>query len=196
MNSSDTERDDELREFIPHHTHDFRNHLNGIEMGLMMLENNVNDPDGRNLIKQIQNEVDFMGLSLNFLSNRLADLEIAPVPAIDLFNRWQSRSRVLAEDSTAWECKLRDEVINVDMQLLADSMCEWIAALYESGPKLVSAGTEEGLIVFEIRQPDRKTADLTLRPGLLTLIEKSGGDFRDLSSNEGGYRAICTFPIV
>ncbi len=191
---------DALRRFVRLHSHDFRNHFNGIEMEMMLLEL-TSDSDGLEGIERIRKEVNAMENGLRYLENRFADPERDSVSARDVFNQWQSRYSAIGDESVIWNCKFNNVSVHVDMRMISNTLCEWLTSMKRVTLEKVTGEERENEIWFsvELREAsgERGSAVESLPPGFLGLIESNGGRYREAISSEGQVTGgICCFPAV
>ncbi len=200
MNSTDqTAESDALRRFVRIQSHDFRNHFNGIEMELMLLEL-TSDPDGLAGIERIRKEVSAMENGLRYLENRFTRPERAWASALDVFNQWKSRYSVIGDDSVSWVCSFSNVTINVDMRMLSDTLCEWLTRMKRVAPEKVTGERRGDEICFlvELKTDEgREESEVEpLPPGFLELIEGNGGRYQEETSSDGQViGAVCCFPV-
>lgn len=191
--------EEEFEKFVSRHTHDVRNHLNGIEMEMMLLELQA-DPEGQESIERVRTEIGALENKLRWLSNRVVTPEVSDCVAADVFNLWNSRFGSSRDSVITWESSLSDESINVDMRMVADTLSEWLEASVNSSPTSVVAEAGDGVVRFLIGydpSTDRQSIESVLPLGFTTLIERNGGSFCVKSPGEGGANTgVCSFPVV
>lgn len=191
---------EELRQFVRRHSHDFRNNFNGIEMELLLMEGTL-DGGGLDCIERIRKEVNALENGLRYLENRFAEPELQIVSALDVFNQWKSRCCAIRDDQMIWECSFSNVSINVDMQMVADTLCEWVCGMKSAVPGRIFGELCEDEICFGVEPGTAvdglERAEESLSPGFVSLIEGNGGRYRENVSPDGGIkRSICCFPVT
>src|SRR5687767_3011033 len=79
--------------FVRQHTHDVRNHLNGIDLEAALLRELITDPEALEGVARLRQQVRDTAAGLRALSNRLADPVPRPsaISATELFEIWQEQ---------------------------------------------------------------------------------------------------------
>jgi len=116
--------------FVRQHTHDVRNHLNGIDLEAALLRELVTDPEALQGVARLRQQVRDIAGELRSLSNRLADPMPRPTPiaAAELFEIWQEQVATIREPpcDVQWESKVNGEILEVDPNLVGGALLELV----------------------------------------------------------------------
>lgn len=186
----------DLQTMIRRHLHDVRNHLNSIEIDVALIETSTSDPQMLGSINRIRAEVSAAERAMRALSIRFKEPTRGVVAAIDVFHLWRSRSRAGVSDAAIeWECGIEREMINVDLRMTADALCE---LLRNSGaaPTKASGVVRDGGVSFEIQLFPAGSVNGSLLPGIEAVIASNGGTYQRRETTEDGGTVACRFPLV
>lgn len=120
--------------FVRQHTHDVRNHLNGIDLEAALLRELITDPEALEGVARLRQQVRDTAAGLRALSNRLAD----PVPrpssiiAAELFEIWQEQCAAIRDPPSVihWESTLNGEPLHLDATLVTGALLELVQNAY------------------------------------------------------------------
>lgn len=116
--------------FVRQHTHDIRNHLNGIDLEAALLRELVTDPEALQGVSRLRQQVRDIASELRGISNRLADPSPRPTPiaASELFEIWQEQVAAVREPpcDVKWESTLSAQNVHVDAALFAGALFELV----------------------------------------------------------------------
>lgn len=197
--SENPDEGDFFRRFVRLHAHDSRNHFNGIEMELMLLEMAA-DADSRKMIDRIRKELGALEVGLRSLENQITPPDIEVVSALDVFCQWKSKHCERDGSSVNWQESHDDVSIRVDMQVISDSLCEWLQSLKDPVMK-ITGELRDNEFCFGIEREgglgETNVSKESLPPGVLRLVESNGGRFREESSSDGkSCLGLCCFKVV
>ncbi|MDF1738614.1 MAG: hypothetical protein P1U86_05605 [Verrucomicrobiales bacterium] len=169
-------------------------------MELLLMEGTLSG-DGLGGIEQIRKEVNALENGLRYLENRFADPEREIVSALDVFNQWKSRYGAISDDSITWEYSFNNVSINVDMRIVADTLCEWLSGMKRVSPVKVFGELKEDQICFRVEleaAPGGADCNVnSLPPGFIDLIKSNGGSYREKEPSAGDKTGgVCCFPVV
>jgi len=116
--------------FVRQHTHDIRNHLNGIDLEAALLRELVTDPEALQGVARLRQQVRDIASELRGLSNRLVEPAPRPTPiaASELFEIWQEQVSAIREPpcDVKWESQLGAQTVHVDAALFASALFELV----------------------------------------------------------------------
>lgn len=146
--------------FVRQHTHDIRNHLNGIDLEAALLRELVTDPEALQGVARLRQQVRDIASDLRGLSNQLNEPSPRPTPiaAAELFEIWQEQVAALREPpcDVKWESALGERCVHVDAALFTGALLELVRNafhFYEAPGTLTCAGTLRGQKVeFGVRE--------------------------------------------
>lgn len=142
--------------FINQLTHDMRNELNSLALGVDLLSSGLNDPTTLETTGRLRDQVLNAGARLRELSVKLAEPKPnrAELPAYDLFQIWQDQGSKL-NINASWDHTLGAEKVNVDVNGVAKALGELLnnAKLFGNGHGMIAlAGARDGQVVFELHE--------------------------------------------
>ncbi len=180
--------------------HDLRNALNAMEMEACHLDLLVMDGVAKESLLRLRKQMALTEKKLRALTIRFVAPERVPVPVIDLFTKWNSRAlSAFPGSAVTWNCAAKNEVIHVDMAMLADALGEMLF-FYKRAPVAVTVGHEEGEVRFRVEWsfPDRDTAvqRVPALPEFGTVISGNGGRYMERACDVSGEAVCeCAFPL-
>lgn len=153
-----------VAKFVRQHTHDIRNHLNGLDLEAALLAEIVTDREAAESVARLRAQVRAIAAELKTLAGRFNDPEIRPTPveARELFLIWQDQAKALGLDSMIWQSKLGHERVNVDVAAIGGVLQELLtnARQFTGTTGLAAlAGLHRGRIEFELRENKKEPVD-------------------------------------
>ena len=148
-----------LAQFIRQHTHDVRNGLNGLDLEAALLADLVPDGEAGEGVARMRAQIRGLATDLRTLAANFADPQPtrALYAACELFLIWQDQPAALDPAPTVqWSDTLGADQVNVDAAALAHVFRELLAnaqAFGTGAPLRAAARSEDGQIVFELREP-------------------------------------------
>lgn len=134
--------------FIRQHTHDVRNHLNGLDLESALITDIVTDPEAVASVARLRAQIRETATSLRTLSSKISEPQPsrAPLAARDLFLIWQDEGARLGLESIAWTQTLGPERVNVDAGELSKVFAELLtnAKQFGDGKGLVAMAAVSG----------------------------------------------------
>ncbi len=165
--------------FIRQHTHDVRNHLNGMDLEAALLAELVSDPEAAESVSRVRGQIRNLAASLRALSTRLAEPQPqrGPIAAAELFSIWQEQAAPLGLE-IAWSTELGSEQVNVDATAIAGVLHEL----------LVNAKVFRSFRLMALARASREDADFELREGKEAAVDPGDwGRSPFFSTKRGGY---------
>lgn len=152
--------------FVRQHTHDIRNHLNGLDLEAALLAEIVTDGEAAKSVTRLRAQIRSIAANLKMIAGKFSSPEIrpAPVDARELFLIWQDHAKALGLDSMIWQSTLGREKVNVDVAAISGVLQELlINARHFTGTTGLAAlaGWHGGRIEFELRETKREPVDPT-----------------------------------
>ncbi len=154
-----------LAAFLRQHTHDVRNALNSLELETALLQELLDDPEGRGCVDRIRSQVRGLGSQMRSLSALFQEPQpqSAPIAATELFLIWQDQQRGLKHPiEVEWNAQLGSEKVNVDATMMSTILRELLAnaAAFSPGTKVHANARRDGDdIVFELHEPKGDALD-------------------------------------
>lgn len=150
--------------FIRQHTHDVRNHLNGLDLESALITEIVTDPEAAAAVARLRAQIRETANALRTLSSKISEPQPsrAPIAARDLFLIWQDEGARLGLEAIAWTQTLGPERVNVDAGELAKAFAELLtnAKKFGDGTGLVAmAAVSGGRVCFELREQGKEGVD-------------------------------------
>lgn len=150
--------------FVRQHTHDIRNHLNGIDLEAALLAEIVTDPEAVESVTRLRSQIRSLADELKTLSGKFSRpaATLTPIDAREIFLIWQDQAAALGLDSIEWASTLGDEKINVDVAAIDRVLKELlINAKHFTGASglFATAGVKGAKIEFELRESKREPVD-------------------------------------
>lgn len=191
--------DEERWEFLRRYLHDMRNHLNGVEMEALLLDSLLPGGDGepQEAVGRIRAELVSMERALGSLTTRFAPLKRGVVSAMDVHTRWQSRGRDAAGSSCVWRCELADELIDVDMKIVVEALCEVLVG----GAVEAVATASDGGVLYQVKNSSSSSPGASLPNvpllGFEDAIARNGGRYQSRRDEGSGEQVSgCWFPCA
>lgn len=169
-----------VAEFVRQHTHDIRNHLNGLDLEAALLAEIVTDAEGAEGIERLRQQIHALAEELKAVSGKFScdEANRAPLAARELFLIWQDQAAILGLGSIAWGTALGEEKISVDVAAIGDVLKELlINAQRFTGTEGLAATADlrGGRIEFELREAKRAPLDPSAWGGQPFVSTKRGG---------------------
>lgn len=206
--------------FVRQHTHDVRNHLNGIDLEAALLRELITDPEALEGVARLRQQVRDTAAGLRALSNRLADPVPRPgaITAAELFEIWQEQCATIRDPPCAvhWESKLNGHNLHLDAALVSAALLELVqnAFHFHEAPRAIacSGGEREAAVEFVVREgkstppdfsrwgqaPLESTRRGAMGLGLWTVqrvISATGGQIeRQFDNQEGALVTVVRLP--
>lgn len=155
--------------FVRQHTHDVRNHLNGIDLEAALLRELITDPEALEGVARLRQQVRDTAAGLRALSNRLADPVPRPgtISAVELFEIWQQQCATIRDPPCGihWESKLNGHQLHVDAALVAGALLELVqnAFHFHEASRSISCagGSGETAVEFVVREGKSAAPDFS-----------------------------------
>ena len=143
--------------FIRQHTHDIRNHLNGLDLEAALLAETVTDSESAEGLARMRRQIHGLAEELRALSAKFSGdpANRAPIAARELFLIWQDQAALLGLDAVAWSTALGEEKVSVDVAAVSEVFKELLVnARQFTGPSGLAATAirRGGRIAFELRE--------------------------------------------
>lgn len=167
--------------FIRQHTHDIRNHLNGLDLEAALLGEIVTDTEASESVARMRRQIRVLAEELKVLSAKFTRNEPSrsAIEAREMFLIWQDQATALGLKSIDWSSTLGDERIEVDVAAIDIVLKELLvnAKQFTGGDGIeATARMHGGKIEFELREPKREPVD-----------PKAWGALPFTSTKRGGY---------
>jgi hypothetical protein len=150
--------------FVRQHTHDVRNHLNGMDLEAALLSEIINDPEAKASVDRLRRQLRQLAVEMRALSSKFAD----PIPtksevsARDLFLIWKDQAEaVKPTPKVEWTEQVGEARLSVDVEALAKTFREILtnAVAFGNGePLRAEAHNGNGTVAFILAE--RKAADV------------------------------------
>ena len=155
--------------FVRQHTHDVRNHLNGIDLEAALLRELITDPEALEGVARLRQQVRDTAAELRVLSNRLADPVPRPtaISAAELFEIWQEQCATVRDAPCAihWQSDLDGQQLQLDAGLVTGALLELVQnAFHFHEPSCSIACSGKGLdsaIEFVVREGKSNRPDFS-----------------------------------
>lgn len=183
---------------VRRHAHDVRNGLNGFEIETSLLEILHGDAKTQECLRRLRAQGAAIDYAVRFLLNRFAEPAAERVPAVDLFNLWQSRSKRLSlGDAVAWSCSVDDVILHVDAGLVADLLCEVLSCARGEFLEAVAVRSDDG-VLFEVRRVAgagaKEPGPVHAWPLLGEIVTRCGGQYGAVTGDDGSFSRSLWFP--
>jgi signal transduction histidine kinase len=104
---------------IKRHVHDVRNALNGMELELTLLAEDISGQAARDAVKRLREAGAEIGRLMQGLSSKYAIESPCVIPAIQIVERWNADARHMASDvRLQWNVQLGGEAVCVEAGLI------------------------------------------------------------------------------
>ncbi len=155
-----------VAKFVRQHTHDIRNHLNGLDLEAALLTEIVTDGEAAESVTRLRAQIRAIAAELKALAAKFSAPEIQPVPveARELFLIWKDQATALGLNSIIWQSTLGHENVRVDVAAIGVVLQELLinARQFTGTTGLAAlAGLHGGRIEFELRETKREPVDPT-----------------------------------
>jgi hypothetical protein len=168
--------------FVRQHTHDVRNHLNGIDLEAALLSEIVTDPEAKTSVDRLRRQLRQMAIEMRTLSGKFTE----PIPtksevaAHDLFLIWKDQAEAVKPvPKVEWSEKVGDARLSVDVEALAKTFREILTNAVNFGtgqPLHAEAHDGNGKVAFVLEE--KKAAEVD---------PKGWGRTPFASTRRGGY---------
>lgn len=146
--------------FVRQHSHDLRNHLNGIDLEAALLNELMNgDVEARASLGRLRGQIRSLATELRGLSAKFADPlpANAPVAAGELFLVWKDQAVDLdPARRIEWHEAVGDARVNVDIDIVARAFRELLINAFAFGsdaPLRAEAAVQGGFVEFRLVEP-------------------------------------------
>ena len=151
--------------FLNQLTHDLRNEINSLALGIDLLQSSLADPESLDSAARLNDLIRTTGAKLRELSLRIADPKAsrAAIPAEKLFLIWKDQALQLGIDPV-WSHTLSNEQLNVDIGGVSKALRELLvnARQFGDGTGLIATAVTRGQqVVFELQEPQADPLDPT-----------------------------------
>jgi len=154
----------DVARFVRQFSHDLRNHLNASELQSAYISDIAEVAELKDEVKRLRGMLSEMGNSLQRLTSSLAPVKLTEMPyearsfIEDLQQKIGMRFPKTSE-AIAWNLSLKNDVIEIDPQLLQEAILELFANAFlhqrEAGPIEATAAIADGNFAFTLREPKR-----------------------------------------
>ncbi len=151
--------------FVRQHTHDVRNGLNSLDLETSLLQEIVNDNEGRETVGRLRKQLRSVAEQMRTLSARFQDLQpvAAPIAARDLLLIWREKHAALADaPEVRWVDELDGERVKVDVEMMAAVFHELLtnaAAFSQGQPVTVTARANDREVILKLCEPKKEPLD-------------------------------------
>jgi len=151
--------------FVNQLTHDLRNDINSLALGLDLLKSSLADPESLESAARLNDHIRTAGARLREISARIADPKpnSAKISAHDLFLIWQDQAFQLGINA-AWSHTLGTEQLTIDVAGVSRALAELLVNARQFGDGLgliAAAGIFGKEVVFELQEPKPNPLDPT-----------------------------------
>lgn len=142
--------------FVRQHTHDVRNHLNGLDLEAALLAELVTDPEAKESVTRIRRQIRETAAAMRTLSAKFSDSKLAliPIAARDLVEIWKEQhATVEGAPEVVWNDRLGEEKVSVDPESIAAIFKELLCnatAFRSQAPLSASALVNERNAIFAL----------------------------------------------
>jgi signal transduction histidine kinase len=156
-----------LATFVRQHTHDVRNHLNGLDLEASLLSDLVTSADAKASVERMRRQIRNFANEMRTLSSKFSEPVPgrALVPASMLFLIWQDQAANLdPKPEVEWSQNVGEAKITIDPDAIARAFRELLAnaAYFGKGQSLSADATaKEGRVSFTLREPKEESVDPT-----------------------------------
>jgi len=155
----------QLAAFVRQHTHDVRNHLNGLDLEAALLAELVEGGEAKASVDRLRRQIRTCANQLRALSSKFSEPPTgrAAVPASMLMLVWQDQAAALEpKPEVAWAEDVGDAKVTVDPESLAQTFRELLvnATSFGSGkPLQAKAEVTDGHVQFTLSEPKDAPVD-------------------------------------
>ena len=148
--------------FIRQLSHDLRNHLNAIELQSAYISELERDDELKSEIKRLREMISGLTWTLQSLSNAVSVVKPNPIsyPAADFVEDLRKKiTRDFSGENAeiTWNVQLGDATLNVDPQLLQETLTELFANAFRhdrgNGPLVATAKIDNNQFLFTLEEP-------------------------------------------
>ena len=191
------------RLIVRQRVHDFRNSLNGLNLYAQLLGEMSEDPDNRQIVTNMQTQLQELETSIKWLSLQFADPSVSVIAAYDLIMLWQQQLKGMQspQREIAWSIRLKTEAIATDLRAVSMALRELSIEAWKRSPgcKLqAEAAAEDGHLCLTLTVLGG--APLAVDGAIVDigrLLEDCGASF-EVNTTAGGstWNAKATFPLA
>lgn len=151
--------------FVRQHTHDIRNHLNGLDLEAALLSELVTGGEAKSSVDRLRRQIRDFANEMRTLSAKFADPPVgqSAVPASILFLIWKDQLASLdPKPEVTWNQELGEAKVTVDPDAMAKAFRELLAnAVSFGGGKglRVDANAVDGHVSFTLTEPKKEAVD-------------------------------------
>ncbi len=148
--------------FIRQLSHDLRNHLNAIELQSAYISELERDDELKSEIKRLREMISGLTSTLQSLSKAVSVVKPNPIsyPAADFVEDLRKKiTRDFSGENAeiTWNVQLGDATLNVDPQLLQETLTELFANAFRhnrgKGPLVATAKVDDNQFLFTLEEP-------------------------------------------
>ncbi len=152
----------DMVKFVRQLSHDIRNNLNAVELQSAFLAELAEDAEMKKEVQRLREMISQIGISLQRLTSGLSQTNpnLIPYPAADFVEDLKQKLAKEFPDNAAkvtWDVQLKDEVLQVDPQLVQQAFLEIFsnAFYHERNIKSIAAKIkiDNNRLVFELEEP-------------------------------------------
>jgi len=154
-----------LAGFVRQHTHDMRNHLNGLDLEAALLTELVEDAEAKQSVNRLRQQIRDVSMELRALSSKFAppSADKCKMDAKDVFLIWQDQASAnKPQPSMDWREPTGSARICADLDALARSFRELLvnAVAFGTGEKLrAEVELQNGRVSFRLIEPKNEPVD-------------------------------------
>lgn len=150
--------------FLRQHTHDIRNHLNGLDLAAAVLAETITDSPSAEGVVRMQRLIRAAAAELKALAEKFTvdEAQRASCAAGELFLIWQEQAAALGLNAITWGSTLGDERVNVDAEGVGTVLNELLVNAKQFtgiAGQAAMADARNGQIAFELRETKREPLD-------------------------------------
>ena len=151
--------------FVNQLTHDLRNDINSLALGLDLLKSSLADAESLDSADRLNHQIRSAGAKLREISMKIADPKPnhSAISAEDLFLIWKDQALQLGIEAV-WSHALSTEQLNIDVEGVSRALGELLvnAKQFGDGKGLIAtAGMQGQQVVFELQEPKPDPVDPT-----------------------------------
>lgn len=155
-----------LASFVRQHTHDVRNHLNGLDLEAALLSELVaGDEESKTSVDRLRRQIRELAAEMRKLSSKFAEPALSPVelPARDWLEIWKDQAgSVKPELEITWHDDGKNTRLKLDLDCVAKVFHELLsnaAAFKAGGPIRARVEAVDGQLLFTLTEPKSEAVD-------------------------------------
>jgi signal transduction histidine kinase len=154
-----------LAGFVRQHTHDMRNHLNGLDLEAALLTELVEDNEAKGSVNRLRQQIRDISMELRAMSSKFAPspADKCKMDVKDMFLIWQDQaSTIKPPPQVEWREPVGAARILVDLDAIARSFRELLAnaVAFGTGEKLrAEVEVQKGRVSFKLIEPKTEPID-------------------------------------